>query len=120
MKSLPYWIQRADFSATDYEPTNVATAIGVFEVHRWDDELELQSALENQGRACCPPGIGFVDPDGPILHVCPAGDGRSLVHFHAHGDVRTRNGMLQDDVLALIHRFFGGQHDWIHQKLDAG
>ena len=62
MKSLAYWIQRADFSATDHEPTDVATALRAFDAHPWHDELNLQSELENGGREYCPPGIGFVDP----------------------------------------------------------
>lgn len=27
MKRVPYWIQRADFSSTDYEPVDVERAI---------------------------------------------------------------------------------------------
>ena len=127
MKSLGYWIQRADFSATDHEPTDVATALRAFDAHSWHDELNLQSELENGGREYCPPGIGFVDPDGHMLHVCPTADGRALVHYHSKSafgvirraapPVQTREGMLRADVVELIHYFFQGQHDWILKRL---
>src|ERR1700752_825999 len=71
MKSLAYWIQRADFSATDHEPIDVASALRAFDAHAWQDELNFQMELESRGREYCPPGMGFIDPDGPMLHVCP-------------------------------------------------
>ncbi len=118
MKTLPYWIQRADFSATDHPPVDVSTAIRVFGEHPWHEELTLQSELENQGLDYCPPGIGFMDPGGPILHVCPSANGGALVHYHTAGTkVHTREGVLRGDVVELIHYFFHGQHDWILQKL---
>jgi hypothetical protein len=128
MKSLAYWIQRADFSAMDYDPIDVAGAIRAFDAHPWSEELSLQSELEDTGREYCPPGIGFVDPGGPILHVCPTADGRAVVHFHsglrvgllAAGEpVQTTAGIARTDVVELIHHFFHGHHDWIVQKLGA-
>jgi hypothetical protein len=130
MKSLPYWIQRADFSVTDHGPADVAAAIQAFDAHPWPVELHLESELQTEGRDYCPPGIGFVDPDGPILHVCPGADGRALVHFHpkptgggwfrrAAPSVHTRHGVPRSEVVELIHSFFHGQHDWIVQKLSA-
>ena len=83
MTTLAYWIQRADFTTTDYDPVDVAGALRALDAHPWHDELKFQTELENAGGEYCPPGIGFVDPDGPFLHVCPAADGRYLVHFHA-------------------------------------
>jgi hypothetical protein len=62
MKSLAYWIQRADFSATNHDAVDVATALRVVDAHPWHEELKLQSELETQGREYCPPGIGFMDP----------------------------------------------------------
>lgn len=129
MTSLPYWIQRADFSATDHEPVDEATALRALETHPWQDELNLQSALENERREYCPPGIGLRDPDGRLLHVCPAADGRALVHYHHPKPgvrglfqevVHTREGMLRADVVELIHCFFHGRHDSILRKLGAG
>jgi hypothetical protein len=120
MKSLPYWIQRADFSATDHDAVDVAGALRAFDAHPWHEELKLQSELEHEGREYCPPGMGLVDPDGPILHVCPTADGRAMVHYHPKPrGAHTREGMLRGDVIELIHYFFHGHHDWILQKLGA-
>jgi hypothetical protein len=93
MKSLRYWIQRADFSATDHGPVDVAAALRTFATHPWQDELDLLAQLEATGTEYCTPGIGFVDPDGPILHLCPTIDGRALVHYHT-GATRKAFGVL--------------------------
>ena len=61
MKLIPYWIQRADFSATDYSAVEVDDAVRAFEGHDWRRELGLYSELESARADCCPPGIGFVD-----------------------------------------------------------
>ncbi len=119
MKSLPYWIQRADFATTDHDPVDVATALRVFDAHPWPDELAFESELEAGGHDYCPPGIGFVDPDGPILHLCPSADGHALVHYHVGSSVRSRAGVLRGEAVELIHQFFHGQHDWILRKLDV-
>jgi len=130
MKRIPYWIQRADFSATDYDPIEVADGIRAFERHDWRGELDLYSELESNGAECCPPGIGFVAADGTILHICPNSDGRATVHYHFTGTlkffglipiprsiVETRHDMTRSEVLELIGFFFEGRHDWILQKL---
>jgi hypothetical protein len=132
MKRLAYWIQRADLSATDYEPVDVAEALHAFATHRWRDELDLLSQLETAGSEHCPPGIGFVDPAGRILHVCPGSDGCALVHFHTRSvrkafgliptwqsAVHTMEGMVRADVVRLIDLFFHGQDDSILQRLGA-
>lgn len=127
MTTLAYWIQRADFTTTDYDPVDVAGALRALDAHPWHDELKFQTELENAGGEYCPPGIGFVDPDGPFLHVCPATDGRYLVHFHAKTagsvlrpfatTVHTGEGMLRADVGELIQHFFDGQRARIRQAL---
>lgn len=128
MKRFPYWIQRADFSATDHDPIDVDGAIRAFDAHSWRDELARQSELEQGGRECCPPGIGFMDPNGRILHVCPTVDGRALVHYHSKPKlgflssappVQTRPDVARTDVVELIHYFFLEQHDWIVRRLGA-
>ncbi len=46
MKSLSYWIQRADFSATDYEPVDASAAVRAFATHDWAEEMNLLSMLD--------------------------------------------------------------------------
>jgi hypothetical protein len=128
MKPLAYWIQRADFSTTDYDQVDVSTAVRAFDTHAWRDELSLQSELERGGLEHCAPGIGFVDPDGPFLHVCPTGDGLATVHYtpkppafrflrRARASIVTREGVPHADVVELIHDFFGGRHDSLLAKV---
>jgi hypothetical protein len=83
VKAIPYWIQRADFSATEYDPVEVAEGVRAFETHDWRRELDLYSELEGAGAECCPPEIGFMDASGDILHICPDGNGRAMVHSGA-------------------------------------
>jgi hypothetical protein len=127
MMLLAYWIQRADFTATDHDPVDAGGAVRAFDVHPWQEEWNLQATLESEGSDYCPPGMGLVHPDGQILHVCPTVDGRALVHYHCAPTFRgiaaleavthTREGMLRAEAIELIHDFFHGQHDWILMKL---
>ncbi len=132
MKAIPYWIQRADFSAIDYDPVEVADGVRAFETHDWRRELDLYSELESAGAECCLPGIGFVDPGGDILHICPNDNGGAMVHYHFTASrkllglipvprsiVETRQGIHRSVVLELIGFFFEGRHDWMVEKLGA-
>ena len=116
MKSLEEPDQRAYFSTTDHDPVDVSTAVRAFETHAWQAELSLQSELERGGLEHCSPGIGFVDPDGPFLHVCPSGDGLATVHYTpkptrfrflwpARPAIVTREGVPRAEVVELIRRF---------------
>ncbi len=130
MTTLEYWIQRADFSTTDFPPVDVAGALRALDAHHWPNEWKLQAELENAGEEYCPPGIGFVDPDGPFLHVCPSAGGRYLVHFHAKTafsllrpsatTVHTGENLSRADVGELIKHFFHGEHARVFQALDGG
>ena len=66
---LPYWIQQADYSATDHDPVDLTRAIHTVQSHDWQAELQLGQEREAAGWESCPPGIGFVG-DGRILHIC--------------------------------------------------
>jgi len=129
---LAYWIQRADFTATDHEAADAEEAIHVLANHDWQAELRLEADLTTTGQESCPPGIGFMAPDGPILHVCPTIDGGSLVHFHptrpktlldriraSKAAVYTKQGVGQAEVVELIRWFFAGRHDSILRNFAA-
>lgn len=133
MTAFPYWIQRADFSTTDREPVDEAHALSVISTHPWQAELNFQAQLESAGAESCSPGIGFVDPRGPFLHVCPSPeDGRAVVHYHAKRfrrilkvfptydqSVHTKEDVSQAEVAELIHDFFEGNHDQVLRRLGA-
>jgi hypothetical protein len=130
IKSLKCWIQHADFSATDNEPVDASAAVRAFTTHDWAEETNLLSTLEKAGKGFCPPGIGFVYPAGPILHVCPSVDGSATVHYHDNitrkflgivplrqSTVHTKRDVSRSDVAELITYFFEGRNDWIVRKL---
>ena len=124
MRQLAYWVQRGDLSAVDYEAVDAARAINIYSTHDWDEELRFFSQIEKSGADSCPPGIGFVDPDGPILHVCPGAHDDALVHYTTNQShtllgfiptgermTYTRHGVTHTQVVELIRSFFDGQHD---------
>jgi hypothetical protein len=76
------WLQRGDYTATEYGATDVATAIRLLNSHDWLAELAFESERNAAGMETCPPGIGFVADASRILHICPARDGTALVHYH--------------------------------------
>jgi hypothetical protein len=130
MNVFPYWIQRADFSSTDFAPVDVDAAVRAFENHDWQDELRLYAELEDERAECCPSGIGFMRKDGGILHICPEKNDVAMVHYRfaaprklfgfipwATLSVETRFGMTRSTVVDLIHFFFDGRHDWMMQRL---
>jgi hypothetical protein len=67
---LKYWIQQADFSATDFEGIDVVGAEMVLRDHDWRSEWAHQALLASEGEDFCKPGVGFVRGEF-ILHLCP-------------------------------------------------
>src|SRR5688572_17723134 len=82
MHRLPYWIQRADLSATDHDPVDADTAVRIVLCHDWRAEWQLEKERQASRGDACPPGIGFVS-GGRLLHICPGSDGTALVHYDA-------------------------------------
>ena len=134
MRQIPYWIQRGDLSAVDYKAVDAARAINVYSTHDWNEELRFFSQIEKSGADSCPPGIGFVDPDGPILHVCPGAHNDALVHYTSNQSRKllafiptgermtyTRQRVTHTEVVELIRWFFDGRHDLLAKNFsDAG
>jgi hypothetical protein len=132
MPPVAYWIQRADFSASDHEAADSQDALRVLRNHDWREEWRLQAEREAAGREHCPPGIGFTARDGPILHVCPMVSGKSMVHFHPARrkfldfvrrpgtTVHTKRDVEEAEIVELIQWFFAERHDWILRKLVSG
>ena len=112
-RTLPYWIQRADYSSTDFAPVDVTAALRAFASHDWSAEHALLQQLERSGRESCPPGIGFVDPNGPVLHICPGPDRHAMAHYQGKAtDANyTREGVERSVVVHFIQCFFDDRHD---------
>jgi len=80
--AISYWIQRANFETTEHGSVDAAQAVRIFESHDWRGELNDYAELERTGTESCPPGIGFVAPNGEILHICPDAHQNAQVHYH--------------------------------------
>ena len=129
---LPYWIQRADLSATNFAPVDVRGGLKAFEGEDWAAALVLESTLNADGEENCPPGIGFVAPTGAILHICPRPDGRALVHYHAQmkrklfglitiprSGLYTKEDVERSSIPGIIEAFFAARHEELLGKLAA-
>jgi len=75
------WIQRHDFSAVDLPDGSMEPALESMAAVDWKSEATLARAAEEEGRDCCPAGIGFVDEDGRVLHLMPDGAGCMNVSY---------------------------------------
>lgn len=85
---LPYWIQRADYSATDFDPVSLPAAQALLRAHDWKAERSYQNSLEDAGEDSCPPGIGFVGDNDRVLHICPEEDGSAYCFYLTTGTDR--------------------------------
>ena len=130
MNAFPFWIQRADFSSGDHPPADAAKAIRVFDTHDWPGELRLFVELNSAGKECCPPGIGFVAPNGGILHICPEQNGTALVHYHFAAQRKllglipratvttvTADRVDRSRIVDLIGLFFEQHHETLVERL---
>jgi hypothetical protein len=86
----------------------------------------LLRELEAAGLEACPPGIGFMDGQGGILHVCPSDDGPALVHYQFEQQqrwmglipykaswVRTNLAAEWSQLPEFVRRFYADDHVWL-------
>jgi hypothetical protein len=132
MCTIPYWIQRADFTATEHDPIDSVSAVELLNVHDWRSEWRLLREREAAGLETCPPGVGFTAAPGRILHVCPGDDGRALVHYHfaeprrwlgfipgGANIVQTNSAVLSAQVPEFVRRFYDDDHAWLIERTAA-
>lgn len=119
---VKYWIQRADFEASEGATSSAGEAIRIFEAQDWPKELNYQAEMEAAGSDCCPPGFGLVADDGRILHLCPEPGGPLLCHYHFPEEYRLfglfrrrRQATLSwghtGTASELVDSFFENRHD---------
>lgn len=84
MERIPYWIQRADFSSTDFPAVDAESAIRILHAHDWQTELEFERVRNESGLESCSPGIGLVACDGRVLHICPWPHAMALVLYSSN------------------------------------
>ena len=126
MRTIPCWIQRADFTATEYEAVDSVRAVELLSAHDWPSEWRLLREREAAGLETCPPGVGFTAAPGRILHVCPSDDGRALVHYQFTESerwlgfipssaviVRTNSAVEIPRLPEFVRRFYADDHAWL-------
>ena len=132
MRMIWYWIQRADFAATEHEPIDVVGAVELVRSHDWPSEWRLLTERAAGGLETCPPGIGFTAKPGWILHLCCGEDGRALVNYHftqrerwlgliPHDAevVRTNPAVESSHLPEFVRRFFDDDHAWLLNRISA-
>lgn len=77
-----HWIQKADFSATDYGAGDQSSVLDLLRSHPWREELELLENRQAKGEEFCSPGLGMNAGNRDILHLCAVGPGEWMIHFH--------------------------------------
>ena len=133
MRTISYWIQRADFTATEHVPIESVRAVELVRTHDWSSEWRLFREREAAGLETCPPGVGFIAAPGVILHVCPADNGHALVHYHfterrrwlgliSHNEevVRTNSAVESSQIPEFVRRFYEDDHAWLVNGTAAG
>jgi hypothetical protein len=126
MRTISYWIQRADFTATEEVAIDHVGAVELLSSHIWRSEWRLLSERETAGLETCPPGVGFTDARGGILHVCRADEGHAVVHYHFTEPrrwlglistnaavVRTNSVVESSQLPEFVRRFYEGDHAWL-------
>jgi hypothetical protein len=132
MRTVSCWIQRADFTASDHLARDAVGATDLLRNHDWTGEWRLAKEREAEGLETCPPGVGFTNGEGGILHVCPNDTGRAMVHYHfreqrrwlglvPHSALVTRTNPAVDwsQLPEFVRRFYGGDHTWLVEETEA-
>jgi hypothetical protein len=132
MRTIPYWIQRADFTATEHDAVDSARAVQIVKTHDWQGEWRLLAARETAGQETCSPGVGFMAASGRILHICPSPDGPALVHYHfsepkrrlgfipgSATEVRSNPTVGLLELAEFVERFYEDDHAWLVERTTA-
>ena len=132
MRMIPYWIQRADFVATEHGGVDCVRAFEIFKTHNWQEEQRLLKEREAAGQETCPPGVGFTAAPGHILHICPGENGSALVHYHfleprrrlgfirsTAPTVRSNPAVPFSDIAEFLRRFYDDDHVWLVERTTA-
>lgn len=120
------WVQESDFESSEFEVGSAREALQAFESHDWTSSLARQTKRESEGLETCPPGIGFVAPDGRILHLCPTSGDVAIIHYHyivsdkllglvprRRQETVTAEAFPRRQVGELLREFFRTNHEWL-------
>ena len=123
------WMQRADFSADEFDKLTMSEALAKLDSYDWSSEMARQDQMEQQGTENCPPGFGFVPDAFDILHVMPERDGRWTVSAHGMDSVKFLwifnrsidkwvTGVTRSDITKLIQSHYATDREGMLRILD--
>lgn len=107
---LPYWIQRADFSASDHPPVRFRRGLAALRRHDWGAEGRFEQERAEAGAETCQPGIGYVYPDQSVLHICPSGFGGAQCFFIREDGILELVYANPEQQRRLLRLFYAGRH----------
>jgi hypothetical protein len=111
----PYWVQRADLSARDYDPISLVDAEIALRFHNWQLELAYwRSLIEKEAEDECPPGIGFWMGEGGdwcLLHICPNENGTADCSFTQNDAMFCADDLEELAQLRLLQLFFRSDYE---------
>ena len=119
-----YWIQDADYSATDFDPVDYDGAVAAWRRHDWANAFAAFERMEAAGEDCCPPGIGFTRPMQPMaefLQICPAARGWSVYYQHPARNTDASlgaEGVTDGTVETALHAFFADDRAGVEAALE--
>lgn len=106
---LQYWIQRADFSSANYPAVRFKRGLAALKGHDWSKERAYEARRYAEEEETCPPGIGYVQKDNSVLHICPREYGAQcfLLSEDSILELPYANAADQQRLLRL---FYKGRH----------
>lgn len=123
------WIQYHDYSSISLESPDINSALEAYDATDWESELQKEQEAIDSGTKSCPPGMGFVDEDKIILHICPTFND-FLYHYHhpvrkklfgfipyTNQEVYSVYLATDEHRLSIITYHYHGQHDKILELL---
>ena len=132
MRSLPFWIQRADFSFTEHDAVDHNEAVRIVQSHDWAGELAFRSERDSKGEDFCDPGVAFLGELGETLHICFASESRAyfLYHFVERKKVlglipvrrfvtRSNIDFPRSEIPDVIYHYFANNHEWLVNRTEG-
>lgn len=112
---VAYWVQRADYSATNYPPVPFRRAWKALRRHDWRAERDHWQQLAEQEQETCMPGIGFVHDQGYVLHFCPSGFGGGACYLLDGDQILELSYVDADQQRRLLRLLYGGRREKLAQ-----
>ena len=125
---MDVWLQRHDFQSEDLPDGSFEAANRRLVEFDWEEELRRYESASQEGRDCCPPGMGFIDR-GCILHLMPEAGGRYSNFMYTYPKKKllgliplsgqiTVAEVPNEQREAIIRRHYDGDHEAVREALE--